>query len=567
MPVALQAWLAWLTPRNTVVLFLLLVAVNLLAPFHADDYFQQLLLRGDSLLQRGGDGSLAGLFSFVDDNPQHRGQMQAYGVLPWFAAGDFYFRFWRPLAELSHLLDYRLLPGNAAFAHAHSIAWFLLLAAVVYRLARQTLGEDKKLLWLALAIFMLDGQHVATIHWIANRNALIAAVFSLAALSCHIHWRASGRWHCLPLALLLLAAGLLASESALAVGIYLFCYAVLLDRAGPRRGFASLLPYALLVTGWLLVYRQLDFGVGPAAGLYINPLHDPGAYLLAVLQRLPVYFAAALLPVPAGLSWGGGQWLSLLVVIISAVFMLAVLVAGRRVLASDRVLLFWFAGGVLSVLPVCSTLAQDRLALMQSVGMDLAIALLVYRLSWQPQRYAAMWLPFKSSLPALLLVIHLLLSPLHLLAGSWYMTLASHAIKDRALGLAANGELAGRHLLVLSMPIGEAVALLGIRRFYYYDLPASFLWLASDEQPLQWQQLADGRLQVHKPQGFASGHEAAFGEPCDGCFYPGRQIRSGAFVLQIEALQERRPASVLLTAPGNTLWLERYGQETLQPLN
>lgn len=493
--------------------FLLLVLANLFAPFHSDDYFQQLLLRGDTLLQRDDDISLYGLFSFIDDSAENRAQMQQYGVLPWFADEQFYFRFFRPLSELTHKLDSLLAPENAAFAHAHNIIWFLLLAALVYLLVLKTFPQQKTLALLACAIFLWDGQHVATIHWIANRNALIAAVLIMLSLYAFLHWRQGARRYFLLLSLAGFAAGLLASESAIALLAYLFCYVVIVERPGLRNTVVVLLPYVLLAVIWQVLYRKAGFGADTAQGLYLEPLADFPAFILAVLQRFPVYFTAALLPMPAGLSWGGGAalpWLSPLITLFSVCFMLWVIWRLRALLAADRRVLFWFCAGMLAVLPVCATLSQDRLSLLQTIGVDIALAAIILRLSegrdLQPLSEA-----FSKTLLKALVLIHLLLSPLHLLAGSVYMTLAAQEVRDRALNIAADGKLHNKTLVVLQAPIGEATSLLGIRRFYRYDTPARFLWFASDEQALQVQQADAHSLLLEKPAGFGSGLEATFG--------------------------------------------------------
>lgn len=538
-----------LRPGFVIAVFLVLVSPNLLAPFHADDYFQQLLLRGDAMLERGDDGSLRGLFSFIEKDGSSRQQMQNYGVLPWFAAEDFYFRFWRPVAELSHILDHWLLPGNAAWAHAHNILWFLLLAAVVILLVRQTLPQDKLLLCLVLAVFLWNGQHVATIHWIANRNALIAAVLAFTALSCHIRWRQSGQWLWLPLALLVFLSGLLASESATALGVYLLAYALVLDNGRRWHNLLAIVPYALLALGWLYVYQSLGFGAGAAGGLYINPLYQPLEYAQALLQRLPVYFAAALLPMPAGISWAGGiamPWLQVLVAGFSMVFMVVVLYSYRALLLGNRALLFWFVAAVFAVLPVCTSLAQDRLALMQTVGMDIAIACVIYSLLLRQPAVMSLQLPLKQYLLSVLVVIHLLLAPLHLLAGSLYMSWATHEIKNRALTFADNGSLQGRQLLVLSMPIGEATSLLGIRRFYHYDIPDSFLWLASDETALEVTKRDDKTLLIEKRAGFGSGFESAFGD-MSGRMQQGQLLAVATGKISIEALNSKAyPSHIML---------------------
>src|SRR5690606_26748098 len=107
------------------------------------------------------------------------------------------------------------------------IAWFVLLCAALYALLLQQFPAQPQLILLALAIFAWDGQHVATIHWIANRNALIAAFFVVLALLFFIRAETKGKLHH-GLALIFFAAALLASESAVALLIYLVLYQILL---------------------------------------------------------------------------------------------------------------------------------------------------------------------------------------------------------------------------------------------------------------------------------------------------------------------------------------------------
>lgn len=570
--IALRTITGRLTMPRIFAVFLLLVVTNLFAPFHADDYFQQLLLRGDPMLQRDNDRSLYGLFSFIDTAEHNRQQMQRYGVLPWFADEHFHFRFWRPLAELTHKLDAVLAPENAAFAHAHSIIWFVVLACMVYLLARKTFPRQPLLSLLALTIFLWDGQHVATIHWIANRNALIAAVAIMLSLYTFLHWRQTTKLPFLLLSLAGFVAGLLASESAVALLIYLFCYVVMVERPGWGKTVLLLLPYLSVMLVWLVIYKQAGFGADTAQGLYLDPVADFPAYVLAVAQRWPVYFTAALLPMPAGLAWGGGNALPLLapvVTIFSWCFCIGIIWRFRAVLAENRMLLFWFCAGMLAVLPVCATLAQDRLALLQTIGVDIALAAIIVRL------LSGVSLPSLSAtagqrLLSALLVIHLFLSPLHLLAGSVYMTLVTQAVRDRALSVALHGELQGKTLVALQMPIGEATSLLGIRQFYRYDTPSRFLWFASDEQPLLVQPLDAYTVRLQKEQGFGSGLEATFGRKRR--YVAGQQIRLDGAHITIQALtQQGLPQTIDVrfdqSLHDDHLLLMSWQQGRLQSLN
>src|SRR5690554_4463772 len=495
-----------------VLVFLSLVSANLFAPFYADDYFQQLLLNGDASLERDNDASLYGLFSFVSAEESSRQEMQQYGVLPWFAAEEFQFRFWRPIAELSHQADHLIAANNAAFAHAHSIAWFLLLAFLVCALAATSFKKESGIALIAFAIFILDGQHVATIHWIANRNLLIAGCFMLLALWAFIRWREQQKVFYCAASLLAFAMALLSSESAIALCIYIICYSFFVEKNSIKQIAKSSWPYLLLATVWLLLYQYLGFGAHTAEGLYINPISELPAFMLALLQRFPVYFAAALLPIPAGAPWilaGASGYVLWAISAVLWLFVWLVCYGLWRYIKPSTTVKFWFVAGMLAVIPACTALTQDRLSLLQTIGVDIALAAVICAL-WHSSKGLKLFTIQRSLLVALLL-IHLLLSPLHLLAGSFYMSKTATDMRDRALSFAARDTLENKTVVVLQMPIGEAVSLLGIRQFHHYVAPKQFIWFASNEQTLQVKQLDAHRLLLEKITGFGSGFEAAFG--------------------------------------------------------
>ena len=148
---------------------------------------------------------------------------------------------------------YQLFAGNPFPAHLHSLFWFLLLSVVVAKLMQRTISAEKSLLILFMAIFLWDGQHVATMGWVANRNALIACFFAMSSLYLHILWREEQKVHYFLLAMAALVFALLSAEVAVSIGVFLFFYSILLDPRGAKQGFISLLPYLLIVVVWFCV--------------------------------------------------------------------------------------------------------------------------------------------------------------------------------------------------------------------------------------------------------------------------------------------------------------------------
>jgi hypothetical protein len=86
----------------------------------------------------------------------------------------------RPLTSLSHALDYRAFPDVPAIMHAENIALYgliALLAALFYR----RIIADPHVAGIAGFLYAADDAHGFVVSWIANRNALLAAVFGLAS--------------------------------------------------------------------------------------------------------------------------------------------------------------------------------------------------------------------------------------------------------------------------------------------------------------------------------------------------------------------------------------------------
>lgn len=552
--------LRFLTLPRIIAVFLLLVAVNLLAPFYSDDFFQQLLLVGDSLLQRQSDGSLLGLYSFFDSSPENRLQMQELGVLPWFAEEGFYFRFWRPLSELSFLLDNNLAPQNSVFAHAHSLLWMLALGVLFYYLAQQLFPQSRVTVLLATAIFFWDGQHVAVTHWIANRHALIAGFFVLAALLSFVRFRQSKKMGSFIAAIALYGLALLASESAVGLLPYVFFYLLLLDSSTNKQKAQALTPFIVLTLVWYAFYQYLGFGADTEQGLYLDPITDFPAFLLAVFERMPIYIVSLFLPIPAGFAWVFGMQWSVCFALLAWVFIAFIVYRVAPLLKQQPLVLFALFSAFASIIPACTSLPQDRLILLPTIGADLALAAIIvqlFALSWR------LW-------AKLLLFIHLLLSPLHLLAGSVFMTFTAKEIEVKALALTADIE--DKVVIALQMPIGEAVALMGTRHFHELPLAKTFYWLASDEQNLQIKPWDSRSFILEKEQGFGSGFEAAFGRHQRQPFYLDQVIYLQYMQIHIETLTSKGlPQRIRLIFPNglndkNMLFMT-WENGQLQPLS
>ena len=370
-------FLIWLTrrfearwgARAVIAVALVLALPSLFAPLVADEHLQASRWRD----RRGGIvGFLGDCFVFASgDLAEGRERMEHLGT--WWAAPDFRVAFWRPLSAATHAIDLTLWPGSAALMHAHTLVWLAALLAALAALFRRLLPP--RAATLALALYAWDDARGGLLSWVANRHALIAAVFGVGALLAHDRWRRDGWRHGAWLGPLLFAAGLLSSEMALATTGLLCGHALWIDRAGPlARRLARLAPYLLVVIGWQAIYSAHGYGV-VGSGSYVHPLHDPRVYFAQLPGRALVLALGQLTPFASDF-WLFAPPAARPVIVASALGLILVVakVLWPKV-ASERSSRFWLLGAGLALLPVAAAGPGDRNLVFVGIGASAALAL------------------------------------------------------------------------------------------------------------------------------------------------------------------------------------------------
>lgn len=392
-------------PAALAALAMALTTPSLWQGWIADD-----LIHRDILLSSSLPAVLRGLFVFVD--PETSRTMMESGAAPWWTLAALRVSFFRPLAALTHWLDYRLWPDSAVLMHAQSILWYggvCWVAALVYRrLAGPTWTAG-----LAACLFAVDIVHLGSVGWLANRNGLLAVLFGLLTLGAHDRWRRDGWRPGAVLAPAWLALAMLSAEAGVATGAYLLAHAVFLDRGTWWRRLGSLVPYGIVVGAWQCVYQRLGHGTW-GSGFYVDPVREPALFADAVVERGPVLLLSQwigqmpvlynLLSAPARrLAW------------VLAVLLVALLGAALApLIRRDRLARAWALGMVLAVVPACAiSLLSGRLLLFTGLGamglMAQFIGGLVERADWLPTRPA--WRLSARVLGGLLVGLHLVVAP------------------------------------------------------------------------------------------------------------------------------------------------------------
>lgn len=343
-----------------------------------DDYMQRAILVGpaplvERLAEMGlapeGSGTLrAILFDlYIAVAPESNLEpLKAYGALPWWTYEGYRVAFWRPVAAVTHWLDYRLYPDFPALMHLHSILWFAAVVWLVAMLYRRFI-DAAPVAGLAALLFVLDDGSFFPTMWLANRNLLISVFFGFLSVVLHDRWRRDCWRAGAVLSPLCVLLSVLSAEAGVATFAYLLAYETTLMGGQYRSRALALAPTAGIILLWRVCYNALGYGAS-GGGFYFDPAREPIGYATVFFQRVPFLLASQWTTVPPELySFLPPTTRALLWLVLSAVTILIPVILWRF-LRSHRRGRFWFLGTVLAAVPFCATLPMSRSLLFVSIG-------------------------------------------------------------------------------------------------------------------------------------------------------------------------------------------------------
>jgi hypothetical protein len=434
-----------------------------------DDTLQRTMLLSSTL-----PDVLADQFGFL--GPDRNAQLMDVGVLPWWTLASARVSFFRPLASLTHWLDYQLWPDSPFLMHLHNLLWYGSLCGLVTFVYRRFMGKGV-VSGLAAILFAADITHLSCVASLAGRNSLMALLFGVLALLCHDRWQRQRRRACFLLALFSLLLSLLSAEAGLATAAYLFSYTVCLDRGTWRQKLAGLISYGLLIAAWRFVYQRLGYGAW-GSGFYIDPVREPLRFVLNALECGPALLLGQWIVLEPGMYALLSPWASLVFWLVSVLVLALVGKFLLPLLRQDRVARFWALGMVLAVVPICAvSLPNGRLLTFVGLG---AAGLMARFIMTVLGRFNALferrvWRTSARTLAVILVGMHAVLSP--------FLLIVSHTVLDRLFGSTTDlGVLSGteqRDVVIVNMPSpGNMIYILGQRATYGESEPAHIRALA-----------------------------------------------------------------------------------------
>jgi hypothetical protein len=271
--------------------------------FGSDDYVEYAMLEGVYPVKR----APLDLFNFADGSPEEARKLMNFGSLPWWNHPNLRLAMMRPLSSALILFDHTVFKKQLVYFHIHSMLWWAFLIVCVAALLGELLPT-----WMAaiaVILFAIEEGHALPVVWLANRSALVSLSLGLLGVWGHIRWRRTGRKSAFLLSIVTFSLALLAGEWAFMAFAYLFAFEMLGIDDPLLKRIRALMPAAMLGLAFIVAQHCLHYST-LNSNVYIDPISEPLVFLVAALQRIPVFFADIVFGVPAFWWDAGTPWRS-----------------------------------------------------------------------------------------------------------------------------------------------------------------------------------------------------------------------------------------------------------------
>lgn len=534
--------------KKRVVAFMLLVffshVPSSILQFSSDDFLQRAAIQGSSTLNQLGftqisdapnlAHSLTHAFHFFNAKYESLLPQKQYGNLPWWSVDEATMHPFRPIAALSHWVDFQFWPNSAVATQWHSLLYFYLFVAggfLLYkRFSISNLG-----FWLALSFLVFDLSVSQNLGWFAARNAYMSCGFGLFAVYFYSQWRDTQHWRFFFAALLSFCFALLSAEAGVATAGYLGAYALVYDKSGPRRGLLATLPFALAVLIWRAGYTKMGFGAS-GIGLYMDPGRDPIDFIGRILDVFPVIFTSLFVARDALISGIDLEYRPLLRIVAWCTFGLIVF-CFRHILKTNKAARFMFLGACFAAIPHASLLSAGSRS-----GVFVAIGFFYVLGAWVAHLLTQHGFRLRKALGYVLLTVHLILPMLVLVVVSYGILPINYG--NSYLYEEASGQLEKKPNSNLIIVNSHAPSMLFYHP-YQWDieskkLPSKIQALAPGLSSVYLTRTSDSTLVLRSPSGFVLNQDSKM------------LTETGNAAPAIHRVHSYRMVAGLITSPANS---------------
>ncbi len=468
--------------------------------FSADDHLQRFVFLSNPSLDRLGitpkektlSATLTNQFNFFDANELRFDAQKKYGVLPWWINDNAKLHLFRPIASLTHWIDYQLWPDSLTLMHATSLL-LLILAYLAALLLYRSLEPKPWLAFSAFILFFIDVSMIFPLTWLASRNIIL--VIGFTALSLFFLQRSYGKPSSLILSLLCFAASILSAEAGITTFGFILAYLLILDKRKTPIKIAILLLFLSLIALWKVGYIMAGFG-STDVGNYLDPLNEPLDFFLQCFTQYPLLLVNSLTGIE---GFVGSLYTSFFG------FTLIVLLCFACYRIQQRALWFWFCALLFSFIPY---LALPATAPRFTVLPHLATAAIFAHLLFTPATRIAKSKFGRNSyrvLLCLIICLHLLISPLIIMTTSLLAAntnLMSHSTTNQNYNRFEPTNIKNKHLIILQSADPFRLMFYPYKATFYREpLAASIQQIAPATSSLIIETLSSRHLRVDIPHG------------------------------------------------------------------
>lgn len=541
-----------------------------------DDYLIAISLLGNATLEEMGfsvaqhsrdvTSRLADAFHFFSPERGTGREYLTYGNLAWWSADQGLMNPFRPIAAMTHWLDFKVFGGNSVLTGLHSL--FYLLAMWVSAVALFRRFAEPEIALLAAAFLVFDYSVTMNMQWMAARNSYMAVCLGMLALLSHLNWREGYGRRFFALSQLIYLVALLTAEAAVALLGYLIAYALILDNRRGVRAFISLTPYFLVTVLWRIAYSDAGFGAANI-GLYADPGRGMQQFLEQLVLVYPCIitslitgadgmispFNSALLPYVRVLAWCA-TLLSLFVI--------------KDLLKSNAVIRFMVLGSAIAVVPHCSLLsAGSRSGTFVAIGFFFTLAFWVCKM-WERRGEAWFYRIFAISLFSWHILIPVIIGS----AQHYWAPPRKQDLTAIYSSVAERLQESPRSLVTVNSPWSPGLFYLPFEWAYHKQvLPLSINALSPGLSRLELVRLSERRFQINSSQPMAVDQDVKIGSEKDGtkpwvhvayllnitqglittperAYYPGMRLKSGSMKIEILSTQRDKPNKIQIDFVG-----------------
>lgn len=367
------------------------------------------------------------LFSFFNgDKNANLTEGKRLGWIPWWASSQLKIDFWRPIAAVSHWIDYKLWPDHPSLMHLHNIFWYLALATCVSVLFVK-LGIKSSTLLLGTGLYALDASHSEAVAWIANRNILISTTFGLLSLTFLLNHLSPKRNPLFLIAsLIFLILALLSAEGGIAILPFMILATLMHENASIKNRFLIIISIVLIFVSWQIAYRAAGYGASHS-GVYLDPIKEARSFLENGLIQWPILLMDQITGLESLQILLSDSALKIQA-IIAYVFCIVFFVLLLPMIRQSRLAVFFLLTGCAALIPAGTTiLTGGRLMFFAGISLTGLMALYIDGLFRN-----ALWVPNHRGykITAKLLVALLLLSQVSANGFIWYNQVSSKLGKN-----------------------------------------------------------------------------------------------------------------------------------------